>query len=274
MSIPVDIQPDELSKCLFSESNDAYFVIDPSSLKIIAVNPAAQRVAGFTRAELEGVAIDDLLVGESESVIRELIDGCRKTAFIHSRDGYQLKCKDCVKDVNVSLSRLHGEMRTWSLVVLRDVTVRKELERSLMRSNDRYRDALTELKESRETIILQEQMRAVSLLASGVAHDLNNLLSPIVTLSTVLMAMPDIGETARGYLEVIERSALGAADSVRRLSRYKSVDDFSQRSVSLEALINDLSQVADLRLRSLQQQKGTMVFRPFAGRKRGCDRCC
>ena len=41
MSIPVDIQPDELSKCLFSESNDAFFVIDPAELKIITVNPAA-----------------------------------------------------------------------------------------------------------------------------------------------------------------------------------------------------------------------------------------
>jgi hypothetical protein len=41
MSIPVDIQPNELSKCLFSESDDAFFVIDPAELKIITVNPAA-----------------------------------------------------------------------------------------------------------------------------------------------------------------------------------------------------------------------------------------
>lgn len=259
MSIPADIQPDELSQCLFSESNDAYFVVDPSELKIITVNPAAQRISGYTRAELTGIQIDELLVGENEAAIRELCDGCRKTSFLHSMDGYQLKCNGCLKDVNISLSRLHGELRTWSLIVLRDVTDRKELERSLRQSNDRYRKALTELKESRETIVLQEQMRAVNLLASGVAHDLNNLLSPIVTLSSLLLANPDLSETVKKQIEVIERSAVGAADSVRRLSRYKAVDASSQGPVSIEPLLNDLSEVASLRLRSLEQQKGLSI---------------
>lgn len=259
MSIPVDIQSDELSKCLFSESNDAYFVIDPAELSISALNPAAVRISGYKHAELEGVAIDDLLVGENDNAIRDLIDGCRKTAFIHSRDGYQLKCKDCVRDVNVSLSRLHGEMRTWSLIVLRDVTKRRELERSLKQSNDRYRDALAELKDSRETIILQEQMRAVSLLASGVAHDLNNLLSPIVTLSTLLMTNSGLDESVRQQLAVIQRSALGAADSVRRLSRYRQVESSGQQAVSLRELIDDLSHVASLRLRSLHEQNGKSI---------------
>lgn len=259
MSIPVDIQPDELSKCLFSESNDAFLVIDPARLQIITVNPAAQRISGFSRAELAGRSIDDVLVGEDANSIRELTDGCRKTAFIHSLDGYQLRCKEGMKDVNISLSRLHGELRTWSLIVLRDVTDRKELERSLKQSNERYRQALTELKTSRETIVLQEQMRAVSLLASGVAHDLNNLLSPIVTLSGLLIANPAIDATARGHLEVIERSALGAAESVRRLSRYQAAEKSSSGPVSLDQLLTDVSEVVRLRLRSHQQINGTSI---------------
>lgn len=253
MSIPIDIQPDELSKCLFSESNDAFFVIDPAALQIMTVNPAAQRISGFSRAELAGRSIDDVLVGEDSDSIRELTDGCRKTAFIHSLDGYQLRCKDRMKDVNISLSRLHGELNTWSLIVLRDVTDRKELERSLKQSNDRYREALTELKTSRETMILQEQMRAVSLLATGVAHDLNNLLSPIVTLSGLLISNSAIDDTVRRQLEVIERSALGAAESVRRLSRYQTAEDLRQVPVSIEQLLTDVSDVVRLRLRSHQQ---------------------
>jgi len=259
MSIPVDIQPDELSKCLFSESNDAFFVIDPAQLQIMTVNPAAQRISGFSRAELAGRSIDDVLVGEDSNSIRELADGCRKTAFIHSLDGYQLRCKGRMKDVNISLSRLHGELKTWSLIVLRDVTDRKELERSLKQSNDRYRQALTELKASRETLILQEQMRAVSLLASGVAHDLNNLLSPIVTLSRLLISNSSIDDTARRQLEVIERSALGAAESVRRLSRYQTAENLGPVPVSIEQLLTDISEVVRLRLRSHQQISGPLI---------------
>lgn len=259
MSIPIDIQPDELSKSLFSESNDAFFVIDPGALQIMTVNPAAQRISGFSRAELAGRSIDDVIVGEDSNSIRELTEGCRKTAFIHSLDGFQLQCKDRMKDVNISLSRLHGEVRTWSLIVLRDVTDRKELERSLKQSNDRYRQALTELETSRETIVLQEQMRAVSVLASGVAHDLNNLLSPIVTLSGLLISNSAIDDTARRQLEVIERAALGAVESVRRLSRYQKAEKTSQEPVSIQQLLTDVSEVVRLRLRNDQQISGTLI---------------
>ena len=208
---------------------------------------------------MTGRSIDEVLIGETSSSIGELADGCRKTAFSHSLDGYQLRCKECLKDVNISLSRLHGELRTWSLIVLRDVTDRKELERSLKQSNERYSQALTQLKISRETMILQEQMRAVSLLASGVAHDLNNLLSPIVTLSGLLIAKSTIDETSRGQLEVIERSALGADESVRRLSHYQVAEAPRQESVSIERLLKDVSEVVQLRLRSHQQIKETSI---------------
>ena len=38
------IQPTELSRCLFNEANDAFFIVDPASLRVLDANAIAQRL--------------------------------------------------------------------------------------------------------------------------------------------------------------------------------------------------------------------------------------
>ena len=250
------IHSDELSRCLFNESNDAFFVVDPDSLIVSDVNPTARRITGSGRGELVGRSIHDLVVGDTTGAVDELIDSCRRTTFFHAHDGYQLQSAWGPKDVSVSLSRLHGETRTWCLVVLRDITARQELQRSLTRANQRYEQALAELKASRETITRQEQMRAIGHMASGVAHDLNNLLSPILNLSTVLLKDSTLADSARQQIGIIESSARDAAESVRRLQRYQFEESQPAASVSVAELILEIPEMTRPRWDNEQQIQG------------------
>ena len=43
---------EELSVTLFEEAGDALFLFDPDSEQLVDVNPMAQRLSGFSRAEL------------------------------------------------------------------------------------------------------------------------------------------------------------------------------------------------------------------------------
>src|SRR5690606_20569612 len=81
------------------------------------------------------------------------------------------------------------------LVINTDITERKELEAQFLRS---------------------QRMESIGTLAGGIAHDLNNVLSPILMSAELLTGMvqdPD----AEPLLTAIEQSAQRGADLVRQI---------------------------------------------------------
>src|SRR5262245_23249595 len=48
----IQYEAEELGQALFQESQDALFLFDPDSDQLLNVNPMAQRLSGFPRAEL------------------------------------------------------------------------------------------------------------------------------------------------------------------------------------------------------------------------------
>lgn len=251
-----DIRSDELSRCLFDESNDAFFVVDPEGLVVLDANPTARRFTGQSRQELIGQSLEGILTGDTEEATAQMIAGCQNTTFFHSQDGYCLRTLSGQRHVNVTVSRLHGESKIWSLVVVRDVTKQKELEASLQESNERYRETLEELCRSRDLITRQAQQRAVGHLADGVAHDLNNLLSPIVTYAEILLAVSGSNEVARRQLGVIAKSARDAAESVRRLQRFRVDEQSQRRPVDIAKLIREIPDLTRPRWESEQRLHG------------------
>ena len=56
------------------------------------------------------------------------------------------------------------------------------------------------LRQQLYELVQQERLRALGQMASGVAHDVNNALSPIVAYSELLLAtQPDLPDTTRQY---------------------------------------------------------------------------
>ena len=52
-----------------------------------------------------------------------------------------------------------------------------------MRGTDGVQQAYEELRRTQQVVVQQERLRALGQMASGVAHDVNNALSPIVLRS-------------------------------------------------------------------------------------------
>ncbi len=107
--------------------------------------------------------------------------------------------------------------------VSRDITERMLAEEELRETNRRLGDALDKLKEAHQQMIQQERLHALGQMASGVAHDFNNALTPILLISDSLLARPEgLNDTDRviGNLERIVASAQSAADVVKRLREF------------------------------------------------------
>jgi signal transduction histidine kinase len=83
--------------------------------------------------------------------------------------------------------------------------------------------AYDELRETQRKAIEQERLRALGQMASGIAHDLNNALVPVLGFSELLLDRPDaLGDQGqvRRRLEMIRAGAQDAARVVSRLCEF------------------------------------------------------
>jgi len=81
------------------------------------------------------------------------------------------------------------------------------------------RSTLDDLKAAQETLVRGATLRAVGELAAGAAHHLNNLMAVVLGRSQLLLYQDRVPEIATA-LRTIERAALDAADTVRRIQAF------------------------------------------------------
>ena len=81
-------------------------------------------------------------------------------------------------------------------------------------------EAYEELRETQRQMLRQERLRLVGQIASGVAHDINNALSPVLGYADLLLASErDLSDKTRKYLKRIKQAGESIADTVERLRR-------------------------------------------------------
>lgn len=106
-----------------------------------------------------------------------------------------------------------------------------------------------------------DKLKALGEMASGVAHDFNNLLGVILGRAQMLIRM--IGGSDPGTkrnLEIIERTALDGAETVRRIQEFAKVGDKSSFvPVDLNEIIEDSIGITKPRWKDQMQVEGFVV---------------
>jgi signal transduction histidine kinase len=129
---------------------------------------------------------------------------------------------------DVSQARQLADQVAVALSNAYETAERKKAEASLQESNRQLKEALDELAAMQKQIVQQERLRALGQMASGVAHDFNNALSPILGFSSILLedaTQLDDKEKVLKYLQVINTAGKDAANVVARLREfYRSRD--------------------------------------------------
>lgn len=122
--------------------------------------------------------------------------------------------------------------------------------------------AYDDLRQTQQAIMQQERLRALGQMASGIAHDINNAISPVsLYTETLLEREPNLSAKGREYLRVIQHSIEDVAQTVSRMREF-----YRQREPQLILAPVNLSrlaeQVADLtraRWSDMPQQRGVVV---------------
>ena len=101
------------------------------------------------------------------------------------------------------------------------------------------------LESTRLQLIQSERLRALGELATGVAHNFNNLLSGILGHTQMLLSR-SLDAATRERLQIIEKLVLDGSEIVRRVqefTRLRTTKDFSE--VNIKDIINDIIRMTE-----------------------------
>ncbi|RXK81636.1 PAS domain S-box protein [Chlorobaculum sp. 24CR] len=112
-----------------------------------------------------------------------------------------------------------------------------------LRDIDRRKKAEEERAGLEHQLFQSQKIESIGRLAGGIAHDLNNLLTPVLGYSEMLShAFPETDKRLK-RIEVIHHAALRARDLVRHLLAFSSRQALEFRMIDLNSVIGDFGQL-------------------------------
>jgi len=178
-------------------------------------NPRAKHYLNITD-EHEAVNICALFPensGGKSECISDIIDNCFK-------NGESINCEAKYGNKRFSISitpiRENGASVKQLIMALMDVTDQKRLQQQLVQS---------------------ERIRVLGRMASGVAHNFNNILAAILGRIEIMLMNPSDGTEIEKGLRIIQQAALDGADTVKRIQEFTRV---AKQRESTKLGVNDV----------------------------------
>ena len=102
---------------------------------------------------------------------------------------------------------------------------------------------ITEQKKIEEQFLRAQRLESIGTLASGVAHDLNNILLPIMMAAPVLRGEMDPAEREK-FLDIVESSAHRGADIIKQVLTFARGADGDRILLQPIYLLEEVSKIA------------------------------
>ncbi len=229
---------EEKFRAVVTQSADAIFLVDSTSLAVLEANPALSGLLGYDDEELRTLTLLDFVDHEEQDIL-DKVDRVRNegNAFLGERT--YLRKDGSRVSVEVTASMIHYADREVMAVVSRDVTERKIAEEKIRRGEEQIRR--------------MQMLDLVGRLAGGVAHDFNNVMAGILGYCELLLRPgKSLAPDVRKAIEGIQSTAERAAGLTRQLLA------FSRRQ-TMNASMVDLADMVDGLLELLSRLVGDAV---------------
>jgi nitrogen-specific signal transduction histidine kinase/CheY-like chemotaxis protein len=122
--------------------------------------------------------------------------------------------------------------------------------------------AYEELRQTQQVVVQQERLRALGQMASGVAHDVNNALSPIVAYAELLLtSLPDLPDVSKHQLQIIKQAGEDISQIVARMREFyrRRSDSEPLVPVDINRVIHEVIELTRPRWRDLSQRDGISI---------------
>ncbi len=122
--------------------------------------------------------------------------------------------------------------------------------------------AYDDLRQTQKAVMQQERLLALGQMASGIAHDINNAISPVSLYTEALLEQePDLSPRARGQLETIQRAIDDVAQTVARMREFyrQREAQMTLLPVDMNAIVQQVVALTRARWSDMAQQRGIAI---------------
>ncbi|NPA24964.1 MAG: DUF3365 domain-containing protein [Deltaproteobacteria bacterium] len=224
---------------VFEQAHISIAILNPDGV-IEAVNPAAEKMLNESSSQLVGHRLDDFpyLTDEERDYRQQLLELVKKGKSFSGVITRHL----------ASGKLIYIEM---SIFPLRDKEGRS-ISYAIMGHD------VTMMEEMRQRLLQAQKMEAIGTLASGVAHDFNNILTVINGTSEILLDECEADSPIRADLLEIHHAGCRAASLTRQLLAFSRKQIIQPRQLCLRRIFTDLMKM----MQRLLGENIQFVFEP------------
>lgn len=219
---------------LIEHASDSIFAISPEG-KVIWFNERLVTFSGYSREELSGNGLWQFLRSEEKKMAVErftrALSGQPQTFEMHG-----LPKSGEARLLLITFTPIYDEGRVTSVLsIARDIT---------------------EERLASERAAQADKLHALGQLASGVAHNFNNILAAILGHAQ-LIKRETREESLRQRIEIIEHAALDGAQTVKRIQSFGAQQDVAiSEAIDINQLLQDSTELTRARWCDDAQARG------------------
>ena len=206
---------------LLDVATDAIMVLRLDN-QVLFWNRGAEKLYGWTEAEALAIDANELLDRTNSAKLKEI----QQTAIAKGEWQGELSqvTKAEKKIVVESRWTLVTDTEPSSfLVVNTDITEQKQLEAQFLRT---------------------QRLESLGTLAGGIAHDLNNILAPILGFAKLLpLRLPNVDEQTKDFFKIMETNALRGSALVKQILTFSRGLEGDRGIVQIRHLIAEIGQI-------------------------------
>lgn len=217
---------------LLDKASDAIILCD-MDLRIAFWNQGAEHIYGWNAAEANGKILSELLLrGGRPPQIPEIVQSVEEHGeWVGELQEFTKEGRTITTQVRITVIRDEQKNPKSLLIINTDITERKQLEEQFLRA---------------------QRLESLGVLVSGIAHDLNNALSPVL-MGINLLAEQSKSRESMPILQMMEASARRGADMVKQVLTFARGGDTGRTTLQMEQLAKEMCKiVTDVFPKSIQ----------------------
>lgn len=201
------------------QAGEGILILSPEWI-IEYVNPIYEVLTGYSQNELLGRKITDHSLYARESDSWEIIDYVTKHGTAWTGSQKRTRKTGEPMDVNLTVSPVQdqeGKVTNY-VAVVRDITREVRMQGRLLQN---------------------QKLEAIGTLASGIAHDLKNIFTPIVINTEIALMDVEQDHPAHEILEEIMQAAKMGTDVVNQIVTFSRRNLQEKRPVAIESVLKE-----------------------------------
>jgi PAS domain S-box-containing protein len=206
---------------LLDYATNAIIVRDPE-FRVRYWNKGATRLYGWTPTEVAGRTAQELFFNgltmklqEAQKTVIEKGEWSGELSQV-TKDG-----REVIVDSHWTLARDEQGRAKSILTINTDITEKKKVDAQLMRA---------------------QRMESIGTLAGGIAHDLNNVLSPIM-MAVELLKMKVTDTTSQSFLTTLQASAERGAEMVKQILSFARGTERQRVPLQVKRVVQDIEKM-------------------------------